>query len=166
MSYYSWHPCSTRIASEHPHRISISRLHAVMKVFCHDKHGGGRKCSTQKHVGKFHESIRRSNYTWRKIQTVTIYLFNKSQFSVSLHAHTQEGSCESRERYVGRGNARSVDLNRDFPDRFENVLIHRLKPNQPETVAMMKFITQNPFVLSANLHGGAVVASYPFDNSM
>lgn len=78
----------------------------------------------------------------------------------------QEGSCESRERYVGRGNARQVDLNRDFPDRFENTLIQRLKPNQPETVAMMKFISQNPFVLSANLHGGAVVASYPFDNSM
>lgn len=78
----------------------------------------------------------------------------------------QEGSCESRERYVGRGNAHQVDLNRDFPDRFENMLIQRLKPNQPETVAMMKFISQNPFVLSANLHGGAVVASYPFDNSM
>lgn len=84
-----------------------------------------------------------------------------SQFSIS-----QEGSCESRERYIGRGNSRNVDLNRDFPDRFENMLIQRLKPNQPETVAMMKFITQNPFVLSANLHGGAVVASYPFDNSM
>lgn len=67
---------------------------------------------------------------------------------------------------MGRGNAANVDLNRDFPDRFESTLFKRLRPNQPETVAMIKFITQNPFVLSANLHGGAVVASYPYDNSM
>lgn len=78
----------------------------------------------------------------------------------------QEGLCESRDKYAGRVNAANVDLNRDFPDRFENAFAQRLKPNQPETVAMMKFISQNPFVLSANLHGGAVVASYPYDNSM
>lgn len=74
--------------------------------------------------------------------------------------------CESRDKYVGRGNAANIDLNRDFPDRFESEFAQRLKPNQPETVAMMKFILSNPFVLSANLHGGAVVASYPYDNSM
>lgn len=67
--------------------------------------------------------------------------------------------------YYGRGNAANVDLNRDFPDRFEGRFLERLKINQPETIAMMKWIKSNPFVLSANLHGGAVVASYPFDNS-
>ena len=29
----------------------------------------------------------------------------------------------------------------------------------------MKYVFQNPFILSGNLHGGSVVASYPFDDS-
>lgn len=79
---------------------------------------------------------------------------------------TQEGSCESPLNYVGRNNAGGQDLNRDFPDRFETNRIQRQSHKQPETAAMMDWILANPFVLSANLHGGAVVASYPFDNSM
>jgi hypothetical protein len=31
--------------------------------------------------------------------------------------------------------------------------------------AMMRWIRSKPFVLSANIHAGAVVASYPFDDS-
>ncbi|KAJ3607438.1 hypothetical protein NHX12_024489 [Muraenolepis orangiensis] len=56
---------------------------------------------------------------------------------------------------VGRGNAREIDLNRNFPDL--NV--------EPETMAVIKWMQNYNFVLSANLHGGAVVANYPFDKS-
>lgn len=80
----------------------------------------------------------------------------------------QEGSCESQRLYVGRSNANMVDLNRDFPDRLDADLHRRPRgrKRQPETVAIMNWILQQPFVLSANLHGGAVVASYPYDNSL
>ena len=70
-----------------------------------------------------------------------------------------EGACDGN----GRNNAHGVDLNRDFPDQFD--VIPRPRPRQPETEALIRWITTNPFVLSGNLHGGAVVASYPFDNS-
>ncbi|XP_055250012.1 carboxypeptidase M isoform X3 [Moschus berezovskii] len=62
----------------------------------------------------------------------------------------------------GRDNSNLYDLNRNFPDAFEfnNV------PRQPETMAVMKWLTTETFVLSANLHGGALVASYPFDNGV
>ncbi|XP_021913626.1 carboxypeptidase D-like isoform X2 [Zootermopsis nevadensis] len=80
---------------------------------------------------------------------------------------SQEGLCDSKSRFEGRLNANGADLNRDFPDQFDtketsgNILDGR----QNETVAVMTWIVSNPFVLSGNLHGGAVVASYPFDDS-
>ncbi len=71
------------------------------------------------------------------------------------------GDCEGVQ---GRPNANGVDLNRDFPDQFTNWNHFNLKNAQPETQSLMKWIYKYPFVLSANLHGGSVVASYPFDD--
>ncbi|RWS22845.1 carboxypeptidase E-like protein, partial [Leptotrombidium deliense] len=78
---------------------------------------------------------------------------------------------------TGRSNANGVDLNRDFPDldseayrtseRSDHLFTreaidHKL---QPETRAIINWILNTPFVLSANLHGGALVANYPYDET-
>lgn len=62
----------------------------------------------------------------------------------------------------GRANANGVDLNRNFPDQYGLNQFNR-KP-EVETIAVMKWIKSIPFVLSANLHGGALVANYPYDD--
>ncbi|XP_023617426.1 carboxypeptidase M isoform X1 [Myotis lucifugus] len=62
----------------------------------------------------------------------------------------------------GRENNNFYDLNRNFPDAFE----FNNESRQPETVAIMEWLKTETFVLSANLHGGALVASYPFDNGV
>ncbi|VDP83000.1 unnamed protein product [Echinostoma caproni] len=63
----------------------------------------------------------------------------------------------------GRSNKHDVDLNRDFPDQFRKSLWEKFK--EPETIAVMNWSEQYPFVLSASIHGGALVAVYPFDGS-
>jgi len=83
---------------------------------------------------------------------------------------------------IGRDNINDVDLNRNFPDLdriifnnepyYKDINHHLLKmvdlfsqPIQPETKAVMQMIMTIPFVASANLHGGDLVANYPYDES-
>lgn len=83
---------------------------------------------------------------------------------------------------IGRYNNNSVDLNRNFPDlnsiAYSNEEFskednnHLLKevnsltqPLQPETRSLIRNILQIPYVLSATLHGGDLVANYPYDLS-
>ncbi|CAF1291876.1 unnamed protein product, partial [Didymodactylos carnosus] len=90
---------------------------------------------------------------------------------------------------AGRSNANRVDLNRNFPDldnfifkydyyphhrnnhlyvetiaQFINGTDCRNKAFQVETITVAFWIIHSPFVLSANLHNGALVASYPYDD--
>lgn len=78
---------------------------------------------------------------------------NPDGFEVS-----KEGYCEGGQ---GRYNARGFDLNRNFPDYFKQ----NNKKSQPETEAVKEWVSKIQFVLSGSLHGGALVASYPFDNT-
>jgi carboxypeptidase D len=62
-----------------------------------------------------------------------------------------------------RTNSHWIDLNRNFPDlRFSG---REVKPPQAEVRGIMDWILSKHFVLSANLHGGSVVANYPWDGS-
>ncbi|XP_038696670.1 carboxypeptidase SOL1 isoform X2 [Tripterygium wilfordii] len=72
-----------------------------------------------------------------------------------------------------RGNANNIDLNRDFPDQkpFTNLecqffpMNEEVDARQPETRAIMNWLKQIRFTASASLHGGALVANYPWDGT-
>ena len=63
--------------------------------------------------------------------------------------------------FTFRYNANNQDLNRNFPDFF----IENTATTQQESEHLIDWLSENQFVLSATLHGGAVVANYPYDNN-
>lgn len=74
---------------------------------------------------------------------------------------SKEGDCESE---TGRPNAQEYDLNRNFPDRFGETSLDNYR-TQPEVAAVMKWSKEHQFSLGANLHGGSLVANYPYDGN-
>jgi len=94
------------------------------------------------------------------VNTIRIHIMptmNPDGFAIS-----REGPGSGEDVY-GRTNKHNIDLNRNFPDQF-----HVTSDNvgqEPETLALIKWITSLPFVLSANLHGGTLVANYPYDDT-
>ncbi len=63
-----------------------------------------------------------------------------------------------------RYNVNGYDLNRNFPDQFQDP-VDSTVGRQPETAAMMNWGYAHSPVLSANFHGGTVVANYPYDGT-
>ncbi len=62
-----------------------------------------------------------------------------------------------------RYNAAGVDLNRNYPMPFGGNQHPDGAAWAPENIAVMDFGNDHSFALSANYHGGALVANYPWD---
>uniref|UniRef100_A0A672RRC1 Carboxypeptidase D, b n=1 Tax=Sinocyclocheilus grahami TaxID=75366 RepID=A0A672RRC1_SINGR len=71
-----------------------------------------------------------------------------------------EGDCSGSSE--GRENAKHYDLDKSFSDRDES--FSKTSEDLPEVTAVMKWILEKKFVLSGSLHGGSVMATYPFDD--
>lgn len=95
---------------------------------------------------------------------VVTSMLNSSRVHIlpSMNPDGFESSSRDCMNTVGRYNKNGVDLNRNFPDAFE---ANTEQEREKEVRAVMDWLKTETFVLSANLHGGAVVASYPYDNS-
>jgi len=112
----------------------------------------------------------KSGYIKFLVDNTEIHLLptlNPDGFEVSKHSEKNASPCMHKSR--GRKNAKRVDLNRNFPDIWNTgftTLDSMLFGRQLETQAMIRWIKTNPFVLSANFHGGAVVANYPWDSQI
>ncbi|KAM4711866.1 carboxypeptidase M [Anableps anableps] len=106
----------------------------------------------------------RDNETW------SLQLLNSTRIHI-LPTMNPDGFDEADTNCLlsqGRFNHNGVDLNRGFPDAFSGLREQKdLKEEQREAEvrAVIGWLQSETFVLSANLHGGAVVASYPYDNS-
>lgn len=91
------------------------------------------------------------------------YIMKNTRVSIMVsmnpdgYEKSQVGSCND---VTGRYNANNYDLNRNFPDLFQV----NSDTIQPETNAVISWLESNYFILSANLHGGTVVANYPYDD--
>lgn len=64
-----------------------------------------------------------------------------------------------------RGTADSTDMNREFPDVLAGEAVNDTSGRVMETKAMMAFLQEHRFTMSANIHSGAEVVNYPWDHT-
>lgn len=101
------------------------------------------------------------NYGSRNPRVTSLLNNTRFHFLPSMNPDGYEVAV--RNHALGRENANNVDLNRNFPDQYGTNSFNRVQ--EPETLAVMNWSLSIPFVLSANLHGGSLVANYPFDDT-
>lgn len=90
-------------------------------------------------------------------------LLDRTRIYINPNANpdgTYAGGNNSVSRSI-RYNANYVDLNRNYPDPFGSAPLDTL---QRENQAMINYVSQHRFELSANIHGGSEVMNYPWDS--
>lgn len=129
------------------------------------------------------ENYGKSELITRLIDTTRIHIvptINPDGYARAISGHSD-----------GRLNANKIDLNRNFPSTYQNetsVHMRSVRSNlnqilsslentskrqsaqgenkiQSETSAVIAWSKLYPFVLSANLHSGALVVNYPYDDN-
>ncbi|KAK2847162.1 hypothetical protein Q5P01_010161 [Channa striata] len=172
------------LAEKHPHIANLSSIGRsvegrelwVMRI-TRDPHTDAPGKPKFKYVGNMHgdETVSRQVLVYLVEELLSKYgeepriteLLNTTDVYIlpSMNPdgfeRSTEGDCNGDNG--GRNNANNADLNRSFPDQFDGTTVS--PDTVPETMAVIKWIQANKFVLSGNLHGGTMVASYPFDDS-
>ncbi|KAL3998457.1 Zinc carboxypeptidase family protein [Acanthocheilonema viteae] len=144
--------------SPHIHRLGIPEIKFVANM--HGNEVVGREVMLYL-IALLCESYGKNEYLTNLVNNVRIHIMP------SINPDGYELSSEGdRSGFTGRSNDHGVDLNRNFPARFPS---HREMSGgvflEKETLAAIKWFRQYPFVLSANFHGGSLVANYPYDDS-
>ncbi len=102
-----------------------------------------------------------SNYG---VDTLTTQLVDQAEVWINPLANPDGMHAGGDSTITGatRFNANYVDLNRNFPDPEDGEHPDG-KDYQPETIAMIEFMSSHNFTMSANFHSGAEVVNYPWD---
>jgi len=170
---------ATRLESQYPHLVSKysigdsvqGRQILALKIRYNVTEPRPLKTPMVKYVGNMHgdESVGREMII--ALAQHLVYNYDSDDRIADIVNNTEIHLVPSMNpdgfEAVTRGNYNQVDLNRAFPgqellDADREKLIEN---REPEVVAMINWILDNPWVVSLNLHDGAVVANYPWDQS-
>ncbi|XP_073336343.1 carboxypeptidase M [Pagrus major] len=107
---------------------------------------------------------------YRRNETWSLLMLNSTRIHIlpTMNPDGFDSSNTDCQYSVGRFNENGIDLNRNFPDAFAGLKRQQQvdeAKREAEVRAVIGWLKMESFVLSANLHGGALVASYPYDNS-